>query len=160
MSKVPYTGDALFAPCPEGGDMQFDNGEPLRGGGLSNAVYISIAGGNDLDDGLPNSRLQYWGNFIETDEARHVRSRTLTLARQLPLVSANLLRIENAVLEDTAWLISTGAATEITAVASIEHPRKLCLTITVNTFNDTKVFKFRPNWEAAEFEPAQLECAS
>ena len=83
MSKLAFTGDALWGPCPDGGSLHFVDGEPIRSGGLQAAVYISLFGGNELDDGAANSKLQWWGNHIGNDEP--LRSRTGTLLMTLPM---------------------------------------------------------------------------
>ena len=148
-----YQGDALFGPCPDGGDIDFLGGNVVRSGGLSGAVYISMMGGNHLDAGDPASRQQWWENYLEADQARHIRGRTGTLIAGLPLSSANLGRIVEAANLDLAWLVDTGVATGITVEAEIEAARRILLTVTVEAIDSTEQFQFRENWLAGLTEP-------
>lgn len=156
--KLQFQGDALWGPCPDGGDVEFVDGEPLRSGGLAGAVYISLTGGNQADDGTPGSKLAWWGNLLESDENRHIRGRTGTLIAGLPMSSANLLRIETAANDDLAWMLSAGVATEITVAASIEAARRLVIAVTVVSDDKSETFLFRENWLAGPFETS-LSCA-
>lgn len=160
MSKLQYQGDALWGACPDGGDVEFVDGEPIRSGGLSGAIYISMFGGNYLDDGVPGSNLQWWGNHLEADETRHIRGRTGTLVAGLPMVSANLLRVEEAGRQDCQWMLDIGVASELTVEASIQSAQFLCITVTVTALDQTETFEFRENWASGPFEPPALACAA
>ncbi len=152
-----FKGDALWGACPDGGDVDFVDGEPVRSGGLQAAVYISLMGGNQDDDGSPESKLQWWGNSLESDTNRVIRGRTGTLIAGIPMSSGNLLRIEQAAQQDLAWMLSVGAATGIAVTAGIEAARRLVLTVDVEAFDTTNTFVFRENWLAGPSEPA-LTC--
>lgn len=152
-----YQGDALFGPCPDGGDIEFANGAVVRSGGLSGAAYISMFGGNHLDTGEPESLQQWWGNHLESDPDKHIRGRTGTLIAGLPMSSGNLARIAEAGNQDLAWMISLGVATETFVEASIRSARFVVLTVTINTLNDSQTFVFQQNWIVGPGEPA-LSC--
>jgi phage gp46-like protein len=154
-----YQGDALFGPCGDGGDIDFLGGNVVRSGGLSGAVYISMMGGNHLDEGDPESRKQWWGNYLDAAPERHIRGRTGTLIAGLPLSSANLGRVVDAVHQDTAWMVDIGLATNVTVEAEIEAARWLLITVTVEAIDSTESFQYRENWEAGLTEPA-LTCNS
>jgi phage gp46-like protein len=138
------TGDALFEACPDGGDITLVDGLIARTGGIPGAVYISIMGGNDDDDGRPGAKEQYWGNALEADETRHIRSRTATILIGLPMTALSLRAVEAAALQDLAWMTTTGVASEIRVTASIRSPNWLVLRVEV----DGESFEFRLNWEA------------
>lgn len=155
--KLSFQGDALFGPCPEGGDLDFIDGEPVRSGGLSGAVYIAMMGGNHFDDGSPASKLQWWGNALDSDPTAHIRGRTSTLLATLPATSGNLRRIEAATVNDLQWMLDTGVANEITVAASLEAVRFVVIEVTVTANDQTETFRYRENWTAGSFEPA-LSC--
>lgn len=155
--KLSFEGDALWGPCPDGGNLNFINGEPVRSGGLSGAVYISLVGGNQLDDGTPESKLQWWGNYLETDANRQFHGRTGTLLAGLPMTSGNLRRVEQAAQDDLQWMLDAGVATEITVAAAIVSNRFIELTIDILAFGRRETFQFRENWTAGAFEPV-LSC--
>lgn len=152
-----YQGDALWGACPDGGTIEFREGLVVRSGGLAGAVYISMMGGNQLDEGDPESLLQWWGNHLDTDENVHVRGRTGTLIAGIPMSSGNLARIVEAIESDLAWMITMGVATSIEASAGIEAARRIVLTVVVTAFDRTETFIFRQNWISGPTEPA-LTC--
>ncbi len=152
-----YQGDALWGACPDGGDIEIQNGTVIRSGGLSAAVYISMFGGNQEDAGSPDSKLQWWGNYLEEDPDRHIRGRTGTLIAGLPLSSGNLVRLEESTRQDLAWMLSTGVATEIEASAALVAGVDVEITVVVNAFNVSETFVFVENWLAGPNEPA-LTC--
>ena len=113
-------------------------------------------GGNQLDDGTPESNLQYWGNFVSNDEP--IRGRTGTLLQTLPMTSSNLSIVEATVLEDLAWMLDLGIATEITVTASMQAARFLLLAVQINIVAETpETFRYRLNWASGPFEP-DLTC--
>lgn len=153
--KLVFTADALFAPVPDGGEIRFIDGEPIRSGGLAGAVYILLWGGNQADDGTPESAEAWWGNQLGSDEPIH--SRTATLVQGLPMVSGNLRRIEETVEEDLQPLIDDGVATSVEATAGMRSARFLLLEIRVESVgNATEILVYRLNWESGPFEPEQL----
>ena len=154
-----YQGDALFGPCPNGGDIEFVGGDPRRSGGLSGAVYISMFGGNSLDAGDPDSTAQWWGNYLESDTNKRIHGRTGTLVAGIPMAGSNLARIEEAALRDLDWMVTLGVATSVEVSTSIESARDLLITVTVQAQNTELTFVYRENWLAGLTEPAQLPCA-
>jgi phage gp46-like protein len=155
--KLVFEGDALWGPCPDGGSLDFIDGEPVRSGGLSAAAYISMFGGNQLDDGTPDSALQWWGNFVE-DSDEEIRGRTGTLLQSLPMTSSNLIRVEATVLLDLQWMLDLGIATELAVTASMQSARFLVLQIEINSLGNTaETYKYRLNWASGPFEP-ELTC--
>lgn len=147
-SGIPYEGDALFFHTWDGGDVQFQAGEPVRTGGLYAAVYLSLFGGNELDSGAANDRNEWWGNATETDPAYIYRSRTQYLLRTRPLVSANIPVIESAVKDDLAWMLTIGVADTVDAAAVITGPKRVQITVTITAAGTAEDFTFVTNWSA------------
>lgn len=105
---------------PDGGDIEIINGLVTLDDGLFAAVYLSLFGGNDNDSGLPGDQSkQWWGNFGEVDPARCYRSETQFVLTSLPATTGNLRRLEAAIKNDLAWLVSGGMARAVTASASM-----------------------------------------
>lgn len=103
--------DVLLFHSDDGGDIEAVNGKvTMSPNGLESAVYISLFGGNEEDSGNADTAdLQWWGNRIDNDLTRHLRSETQHLLRSIPLVPANLRRIEDAVRRDLEWMTSSVA---------------------------------------------------
>lgn len=98
--------DVRLYNTPDGGEIDAVNGEIVLDSGLETAVFLSLFGGNERDSGLQaDDRLQWWGNLTETDPARRYRSETQHLIAALPLVTANLRRIEEAAKRDLEWMV-------------------------------------------------------
>jgi phage gp46-like protein len=144
-----FQGDALWKPCPDGGDITINGGEVVRSGGLPGAVWISLFGGNDDDAGDENSPQSWWGNLLESDPDWQVRGRTGTLIRGIPLASGNLLRIVRAAEQDLAWMVSTGVATSVFVDATILKARDVEITVVVQALNTSQTFKYVQNWLVA-----------
>lgn len=136
--------DVLIGQSDDGGEINIAGGIVELTDDLRSAVYLSLFGGNEDDDGLDRSA-QWWGNLSETVLARRYRSRTENLLRALPPSSSNLLLLEDAVRADLAWLRDVGAATEVDAVASIPALNKLSLVVIIN--GDLTV-TYLENWAA------------
>ena len=112
--------DVVLYNTADGGEIVCEGGVIALDPGIESAVYNSLFGGNEDDsgddDGKPN---QWWGNVIETDENKLLRSRTQHLLRSIPATSGNLRLIEDAVVQDLDWMVSTELAGAVGAFASI-----------------------------------------
>lgn len=142
-------GDLYIYQTPDGADITIMNGVAEMDAGLRTSAYLALFGGNEQDDGISETPLQYWGNFIEDDPNEHLRSRTQYLLRGLPATSGNLVKIEEAAQQDLQYLIDIRAATSVTAVASMPAPKKLKLAITILAEGLESSFNFTANWEAS-----------
>lgn len=109
--------DALFECAPDGGNITVENGTIKLDDGLVAAVYLSAFGGNEDDSGMDGDvRRQWWGNLDEPVPERTYRSETQYLLRGLPLIPANLKRVEDAFARDTDWMVpSVASAIEFSA---------------------------------------------
>lgn len=147
---VSFTGDALFFNTPNGGDLEFVDGEPTRTGGLPGAVYILLFGGNNRDEGEAGSEFSWWGNRLEEDPSLHIRGEVGSLMQHLPLTGPNLLRIQDAAERDLSGLVTLGIITELTATAVIEGPKRLRLTLDMNYLGQPENQVYRLNWGAQQ----------
>lgn len=137
--------DVLLGQCDDGGEINIAGGIVELTDDFRSAVYLSLFGGNEDDDGRDAST-QWWGNLGELDTAKQYRSRVGNLLQALPPSSANLLALEDAARLDLAWLKTTGAATSVDAVASLPALNKLSLAVIIN--GDLTV-TYLENWAAA-----------
>lgn len=141
-------GDVLLFQSNDEGEINVGAGLIEMSGGLRTAAYLSLFGGNSDDNGQPDNELTWWGNIDETDPARQYRSETQYLIESLPATSGNLKRIEQAASRDLNWFLTSGAATSVTAVASIPDIKKLRLIININAEGIEQSFEFLENWKA------------
>lgn len=138
-------GDVLLFQTNDGGDVSVEGGLVEMSGGLETAAYLSLFGGNEQDDGRQGTRAGWWGNTVENQPERQYRSETQFLVRSIPSIPANLRRIEQAAQRDLAWLVDVGAATEVTAEASMPGPNKVRLRVKIDAVG---LFEFEENWRA------------
>lgn len=137
-------GDVLLFQGNDNGDIIVEDGLVRMSGGLETAVYLSLFGGQEQDDGRESNPLNWWGNLGEVPE-RQYRSETQYLLRSLVAIPANLRRLEDAARRDLAWMLSTGAALEIVIGASMPELNRVRLTININ---GDITLEFVENWRA------------
>lgn len=126
--------DILLEHTDDGGDVRVASGSLAIDDGLSTAVYLSLFGGNGSDDGTDaTAPLQWWGNRLETEPARKVRSAMQALIKASALNSASLLRIEQAGARDLAWLVDQGLAEAIAVECSILGVDRIAIAIKIQT---------------------------
>lgn len=121
--------DVLIFQTLDDGDIAIDGGVVQLTDGLQSAVYLSLFGGNDTDDGRPDNPNGWWGNDGEPPERRMV-SRLQNLMDSIPASSGNLKRLNDAALADLAWLTASGS--EVSVSASIPGLNKVKMTVSVN----------------------------
>ena len=138
-------GDVALFNTLDGGEITVEDGIVAMSGGLETAVYLSLFGGNRDDQQRPGDLKQWWGNLAETDPAQRYRSETQRILDGLPATSANLMRIQDAVLRDLQPLIDAGAIRKAQAAASLEAHKRVRIRIRINGDTD---LEFRANWEA------------
>lgn len=115
----------------DGGECTVENGAPELSNGFASAGYLSLFGGNEDDSGLTgDDAKQWWGNLDEPVEARRYRSETQYLMRSLPLVPANLRRVEDAAGRDLGWMVAEFGAS-ITALATIPARNRMRLKVDI-----------------------------
>jgi phage gp46-like protein len=119
--------DVQIYQTVDGGEIDYVNGQAvMTPDGIAAAGYLSLFGGNEDDSGDEvDNRRQWWANLSETDPDRIYRSETQNLVRTLPLIPANLKRIEDAAARDLAWFETSGLATGLGVRASIVAPNRV-----------------------------------
>ncbi len=135
--------DVLLRHFADGGDLNYVNGQVVTAAGLETAAYLSMFGGNERDSGLEaTDPLEWWGNKSETLPERRYRSQTQHLVASLPIIPANLRRIEDAAGVDLEWFVSTKVADYINVVASMPKINTVQLDITIRIVNEEFTFSF------------------
>ena len=124
--------DVRIFQTDNGGDVEFEGGNPLLAPGFESAAYLSLFGGNQEDDATESTdRFQWWGNTTESEPARTYRSRTQNLLLGITNVASSLLRIEEAATLDLQWFIDEGIADSVEVVASVPDFNRLDLEISI-----------------------------
>jgi phage gp46-like protein len=142
--------DVKLFQTNDGGDITVVNGVTGLSSGLDTAAYLSLFGGNEDDDGRPDSPYTYWGNIDEINPSRIYRSRTQYLLKSLPSTSNNLRRVEDAALIDLNWFTTDKVASSINVVASMPGLNKIKLIINIEANGIESSFEFVENWKAAQ----------
>jgi len=146
---IGQQGDVLLFQSNDGGEICIEGGLMKMSAGLRSAAYISLFGGNQADDGREGNIDGWWGNLSETDPSRKIVSETQFLLNRLAPVSANLLRIQDAVENDLKWMVDVKAASSITAVASMPGRNRVNIKIAILALGEEITFEFSENWKAA-----------
>jgi phage gp46-like protein len=136
----------LYQKDGDGGEIEFVNGQAVMDDGLETAVFLSLFGGNDDDSGLDGDKpRQWWANFEEQDATKRQRSETQFLLQSLPLIPANLRRVEDAAGADLAWMLETGLAgfVSVTATMPARNTIKLQMKIEVQGRELEPAFVYR-----------------
>lgn len=136
-------GDVQLYQTVDDGDITVDGGLIKMTGGLDTAVYLSLFGGNESDDGIADNPLQWWGNIGETETAKQYHSETQNLLRSIPSTTGNLQRIRDAVSRDLAWLSSAGVARELEVSVGMPGLNKVSISVNVDGFSADYV----ENWK-------------
>ena len=139
--------DFLLFLDPDGGNIEVIEGEPTLTDGPESAAILSLFGGNTDDAGLSGTnRKQWWANFVETDDAKRLRSRTQFLLNTIPANSGNLARIEDAMRSDLAWMVDLLAAV-VTVSASIPTLGRVLLSVSLEFDGKKTAFKLSAPWK-------------
>lgn len=142
-------GDILLFQTTDDGEINVEDGIVEMSGGLETAVYLSLFGGNEDDNGLSDTNLIYWGNIDEIDPARQYRSETQHLLQSIPTTTGNLRRIEDAANRDLAWFIEKKIASSVTVTVSIPGLNKIKIVINIEAQGEESSFEFVENWKAS-----------
>lgn len=145
-------GDLLLYATEDGGEINVTNDFFEMTGGFDTAIYFTLFGGNELDDGTESTKkFQYWGNLIDKDNPeRQLTSRTQNIIKGLPATSSNLLKLEEAIRLDMQWFKDEKIIDMLNITTSI--PSKNRVTILIEGLkNKTQLFnlKYEKNWLAS-----------
>ena len=116
MSLQVFEGDLLLHDTLDGGDITINNGFIASDRTFNTAIYLSLFGGNQEDNGRVRNRKTWWGNTLRgVNENQKLVSRFQAIIFGLPISTKNILEAEEAAKLDLAWLIAEGLADEIIA---------------------------------------------
>jgi phage gp46-like protein len=141
-------GDVKLYQTDNDGDIVVDNGVIEMTGGFDTAVYLSLFGGDEKDDGMDGNSQNWWGNLSETEAAYQYRSETQNLIQLLHATSGNLLRVESAVSRDLQWMLDKKIASSITVNVTIPKLNWVRIAITIVADGAESKFEFTENWRS------------
>lgn len=132
--------DILLFQTVNGGELRIENGQPQEADGPEVAAYLSLFGGNEDDSGqTADDAKQWWGNLSEPDIANRYRSATQYLLLTLPLIPANLQRIEEAAVSDLAWMTDS-IASDLAVRATMPGAKRIDLDCALTIDGQTTSF--------------------
>jgi hypothetical protein len=143
-------GDVLLYMEENSGNMQVENGVTTMDVGYKTMLVLSLAGGNEFDDGSESTvNLQWWGNEGEPAESQ-LRSYFNGVVWGLPFNSSNLRVFEDAARKDIERdFVATGFATELELSVSLVNPKRLLLEGLLTMANGVSLpFSFDVNKDA------------
>lgn len=140
--------DVKLIQSLDDGEIIVEAGVVELSSGLETAVYISLFGGDERDDGSQDNNSKWWGNLLDDDTAFHCTSKTQNLLRSLAPIPANLRRIEQSVEIDLKWLLEKKVASSVDVSASFSGLGRIKITISVKAEGDEQRFEFTENWRA------------
>lgn len=148
MSDI-FEGDVLLVDTVDGGEISIINGLVIADKKFSTAVYLSLFGGNEADQGRVDNNKTWWGNRFENiSENEKIVSRFQAIIKSLPLTSKNLLLAEQAAKEDLIWMISEGIADEIITDIKIVDRFRCELEIIIRKDGELiEKSSYKVNWE-------------
>ncbi len=118
--------------------------------GLDTAVRLSLFGGNFEDDGSPGAEpLQWWGNFLENEDALKLRSRTQYVLGGLPATDENLLVLDAAVKDDLDWFLTEKVASTVKSSVRVPGFDRVTIDVMIAAEGLEANFTFTQNWKAS-----------
>lgn len=141
-------GDVLLYQTLDDGDITVTNGLVEMSGGLDTAVYISLFGGNELDNGLDDNKFKWWGNYSETEQSRKITSECQYLLDTLIPIPSNLNRIQDACLQDLQWLLDDKIANSINISVTMPKRNYVKMVINITAEQGDIELKYEQNWIA------------
>ncbi len=139
-------GDVYLYQTPDDGEININNGIVEMNGGLETAVYLSLFGGNEEDDGRPTNQNSWWGNLNEVDTAKQYRAETQYLLQSIPATPGNLKKIEDAIKRDLKWLSEYKIASSV--VVTVSMPALNTVKIIIDIEGSSRL-EFQENWRAS-----------
>lgn len=140
-----YDGDVALTIGPDGGDIQYQSGQPVMdAGGLENAVTISLF-----------TRKGWHGNALnENQPDRQVGSDFEITTIAQPITAQKLRDIQQAATDALQWMINVNAAADVTVVATAPDLNTIFIEIAI-TKPDSSVIVvlYELNWMAGFLHP-------
>lgn len=141
-------GDVLLRHTIDGGEISVSAGLMQMTGGFETAVYLSLFGGNEDDDGRPDNPKTWWGNLGVSDPAERYVSRFQNLLSALPAIPANLRRLEEAAKADLQWLLDIKAASTVEVTATMPGLNRVDIDVGIYAEGEEINFNYSENWKA------------
>lgn len=141
-------GDVLLFQTENNGEIIVSGGITEMTGGFETAVYLSLFGGNEDDDGRKENNKTWWGNLNEIDPANQYKSETQNLLRSIPATSSNLLKIQAAVERDLNWFLEKKIASSISILVTIPALNRIKIEVHIEASGEEYSFEFTENWKA------------
>lgn len=123
---ITQQGDVKLYQTNNDGEITINNGIVTMSPGIETAVYLSLFGGNENDDGSSQSNLFWWGNLTDSNRLeRQYRSKTQYLLRSLPFSTANLVKLEDAINIDLSWMLEQNLISSLEITLQVPDINKL-----------------------------------
>lgn len=144
-------GDVLLAHATDGGDVTLVGGDLQMTAGLETAVYQSLFGGDEADNGSDaTARFQWWGNRTESDPDRQQRSRLQAALSDIPITSANLRLLRDAARADIEWLSARGHADTVTVSVQAVDRGRVLVVVDILVGEQTLELRIPAQWGGAQ----------
>lgn len=136
-----YAGDVRLIFENDGGEVQFENGQPVMDQGLYTAVGISLF-----------TEPGWWGNRV-VPAAQSIGADVETL-RQGKLTNSVRLNIIEAAKAALKWLTDDGIAQSVTVDAEIPSAGRLNILVTIQepSADQTRTLRYAVNWDSLRRE--------
>lgn len=147
-----FEGDMDVCTTADGGDVTIQDGLFVCDRGFRTAIYLSLFGGNESDDGKNTANKSWWGNMISgTKLAEKYVSRFQNIITSLPMSTKNIKLAEDAALIDLDWIKTEGIADLIESSGSVSGKNIFCLIVRLKK-KGILLFEneYRLNWEAVQ----------
>jgi len=141
-------GDVNLFQTDDGGEILITDGVADMTGGFGPAVYLSLFGGNEDDNGQTGNPQIWWGSLDDTDPAFQYRSETQHILQSLPATSGNMRRLEDAARRDLEWFLTKKIASSVTVLASIPALNRARLVVSIEALGRESEFEYTANWKA------------
>jgi hypothetical protein len=143
-------GDVLLLSSEDGGELNIVNGLVEMTGGFETAIYLSLFGGNDIDNGSESTKKnQFWGNLLEDNDNFKMTSKTQNILTGFPATPNNLKLVNESILLDLNWMKTNNIIDDLKTDLSIPQKNKISITVEGKK-NKQLIFNtsFEKNWIA------------
>ncbi len=147
-------GDVRLFQTPDDGEISVIDGLVEMSGGFETMAYLCLFGGNIKDTGGDNKSKSWWGNAIEDQPERIVRSEAQYLLETLPAIPSSLIPLRDAANRDLSVFLTQKIASEVTVEVSMPGLNRVHFSVGINALGQLYQFEFTENWEPiAERKP-------
>jgi phage gp46-like protein len=154
MSDLQYfAGDLLLEDTPDGGEIRIENDLFVNDRSFNTAVYLSLFGGNQDDNGKVKNNKTWWGNTLDgISENEKIVSRFQAIIFALPMTTKNIQAAETAAKIDLQWIVDEGIADKIIISGSAVSHNKFYLSVEIQ-LNGKSIYQnaFSLLWKAGVY---------